>query len=267
MSIIIDLCKRAFLPWTIFLLSTQELSAQNYEVYRQGAGIIQAKMILPKEKFDFSSIELISRKFIGDFSSKVQLYTLKMGTDWEDLDLYLGRLYSGSRTNEEYEEWILGHGWPKTPVARVIGIKQQAILSYRDSTEMKEKILLGSNDPTLFRIANVDYRLLHFHFVDSGELFSSSYRYHLSFYFRGPSDKSHDNYLNLTKQMARLTGTKNVQILIHGNSWINNDEFPLFYPFVRELTFPCASDCSIGADVFCGESFNKPAHCKRGSMY
>jgi hypothetical protein len=109
-------------------------------------------------------------------------------------------------------------------------------------------VLLGSSDPTIFRVNGIEYRLLYLQFVDSGELSSFEHRYHILFFFLSPMNNSRSNCIELTKRMERLTKIKDIMILFHKNTWVIDDYFPIFYPFVRELGYPNYQDYYYATD-------------------
>ena len=55
---------------------------------------------------------------------------------------------------------IIRVGPPKHPIARVLSINGNALLTYRNGDRVSEEVLHGA-DPTRFRVDGVDFELLH----------------------------------------------------------------------------------------------------------
>jgi hypothetical protein len=138
----------------------------------QGPGILDRVIIIPIDHFSFKSVEDLGLQFEKENKEKV-LYMLTIVVRKEDCFLsHDGKLHA---IPEKAIEWLNEKGLPETPIVQIIGIKKSVVLRFFDKNILREKVLLGDKDPTIFVSSGSKYQLLHFRISKSQQPIKDPY--------------------------------------------------------------------------------------------
>lgn len=224
----------AVLPW-----NRPDLLAQEVRFEERGPSILDRVVLLGENQFTFAAIEALAQQFVRENQGQY-LYRLTLACSEEDLRLgYFGRI---EKPYVEVIEILSELGPPKKPMAQVLGLGKDALLRYRDATGLKEKILAGTKDPTLFRVSGIEFRLVHFKLTIGSETMLPTGRYVLDLFFTKVSGQmSVRACATIVEGIRQRSSVKNLGVKFRSDTWFLQDAlFPYFYPFVADLKVPDA---------------------------
>jgi hypothetical protein len=161
---------------------------------------------------------------------------------------------------------------PSHPMARLLSLNGGALMSYQPSKNTIEPaeqwLIAGTADPSLFKIGNTAYRLLHFWI--SGLPGTNFGTVNVTFYFQALSRPSVNEAKQLLSTMKKLTTAERVGISIRTDAFFLDDtDFPRFFPFYPGpvagfYDWPLVKpgvDYYRSPDVTCHIDGSKPAEC------
>jgi len=229
----------------------------------QGPGIVDRVVILSEDKFSLDKVETLAHKFVVQNDRSSVLYRLTVVANEDDLELcFLGKRFEPSEPYERVLELLHKKGLPRTPIAQAIGIRDSMILRYRDSSGLKEKMICGDSDPTIFRAMGRSYHFLHFRVFDGGSGNGASHRYTLAVFMRVSGPLSFGGCMDITKQWVSLTPVKNVTVSFRPDCWFLEDPaFPYVYQFDESLRIPDEAEYSLPVSASCSKWVGSSYSC------
>lgn len=158
-------------------------------------------------------------------------------------DLNISRLGTVPRPESEtsFDETLAqlqaatgARGQPLTPIARVIGMQEAALLTYRmegygDSNQpgVQEVLLAGERDPAKFQLQDGVYRLLKL--AVKGR--SRPNYLDLALFFKSSSEPSCRSCIELAELFQKKTGAHDLEVQVRMDTWFDSMWFPLFFRF------------------------------------
>jgi hypothetical protein len=223
--------------------------------HEEGAGVVERVIVLPRGQLDRNSARELARQFLDHYGAGNVVLSLLVGVDNLEVraNLYhhfpnnYDRLASLNRIVQD----ILKLGPPKEPIARVLSINGNVLLSYRDSSGLTEEVLHGS-DPSRFSIDGSNFELLHLTFSKAGAAVAERMRYGLTFYLRMYPIVSLRATVSATKRYVSLVKVNNVSLLVRPDPWfLESDDYPAYPAFVKILPDPNAGQYELAPYASC----------------
>jgi hypothetical protein len=245
------------------------LLAQTILREKEGAGVLERAVLLPPGQLDRSAATKLAREFLERYGADHTIINFLMGVDEMEVRASLyqhftqtesipsGRMQGLTR----YVRAISELGPPKGPIARVLSINGNALLSYREGNTISE-VILGGSDPTRFKIEDVEFQLIHLSFSKGTSAVADDVRYSLRFYFRAAPRISIHCTIAATRRMESLLKIKNVGVLVRSDPWFHEyDDYPAYPAFVRDLPPPSLSQYEFSAYTSCSVGFRQGLSC------
>jgi hypothetical protein len=240
---------------SISLLFYASSFAETVLRHEEGAGVVDRVIVLQRGQLDRLSAKEIAHKFLDRYSAGNVVLSLLFGVD--DLEVRANLYHHFPSSSDRLTSLsgivqdILKLGPPKEPIARVLSINGNVLLSYRDSSGLTEEVLHGS-DPSRFRIDDFEFELLHLTFTKGTAAVAERMRYGLTFYLRVSPKVSLGATVAAARRQASLVKVNNVSVFVRPDPWfLESDDYPAYPAFVKKLSDPNAGQYELAPYTSC----------------
>jgi hypothetical protein len=243
------------------MLSAGSVAAQTVIRQMQGAGVIDHTVVLPAGRLNQVAATALASEFLDRYGSENRILILTMGEDELEVRACLYHYYEpiGSEGRGETETLVRflknvrSMGPPKRPLARVLSIHGNALLSYRDSSGLSERVIRGTHDPTRLRVASIDYQLVFVSLGIASAAVAERDRYSVTFYARASPRISLSSSVALLRRLRPLVSTDHFSAMIRPDAWfVEIPSYPLIPVFTKDLSVPNAGEYYLAPSVNCG---------------
>jgi hypothetical protein len=245
------------------------LRGQTVMYDRDASGVIDRAEIVARGRLDRSSARALARQFLDRYGQSREVLSLVIGEDGPEIGASCfhraDTIPSESRRRMEelrkLEADITRVGPPKHPIARVVSISGNALLTFRDGDSVSEEVLHGA-DPTRFKVDGVDFELLHLVLTTGSAGVAEDVRNSLALYFRVKPKVSLSSTLAAFHRLASIVKINNLDIRVRPDAWfLEYDDYPFFPAFVPGLQPPNIGQYDLSSDVSCGSSARHGLKC------
>ena len=143
-------------------------------------------------------------------------------------------------------------GFPRGPIARLLGINGSAALSYRNGTEYREEMVQGTADPNLFSIDGRSFQILHVFLVKTG--FTLRNPFFLTIFAKSQKTLSARGAADLARKFTEITGCR-TNVWVRQDTWfLDKWEYPYVFPFANPMPsgVPSKDEYSLSPNIGCG---------------
>jgi len=207
-------------------------------------GVIDRAVIVQEDNFNPRTVIQLCQRFLASKKNYILLrYTI--GTELRDVaeSLYGPRIRGG------LHEWIAKRLQrdPQAPtVARLLATTEGAVLYYHDRSAVQEINLGSGRDPTVIKVGDARYHLLHFSTEGPEGTVAV-----INLFFQTPFI-SLASSKTLSSMLKNVFYQQNINVYVRTNPWfIYNSNFPPIYPFQMKPRLPLKSELDAGAWVTC----------------
>lgn len=261
--------KSQFLPFLLVAAGALHLTGQTVVYDRDGSGVVDRAEIVPLGRLDRSSAVALAHQFLDRYGRTHEVLSLVIGEDELEIEATCchradkmpseghGRMEQLRKMQDDIDRI----GLPKHPIARVVSIGGNALLTYRDGDSVLEEVLQGS-DPTRFRMDGVDFELLHLVLTRGTAGVAEDMRNSLALYFRVRPKVSLSSTLAAFHRLASIVKINNLDIRVRPDAWfLEYDNYPLFPAFVVGLRPLNVGQYDLSSDVTCGSTARQGLRC------
>lgn len=150
-------------------------------------------------------------------------------------------------TNRQIER----NGLPKGPMARLLAVGNSGKFSYFENGQLREELIGGNEDPTVFKDGIYRYELLHFRLSISKA--NPKDKYPVLLFFKTSPNVSFSSVMRLYARMRRLLTVGELTINVRTEPWFMEDTFfPTAMLFTKPLEFPNSVHYMITPSLSCG---------------
>lgn len=200
-------------------------------------GVRRRAIIVAPNVLEPNNLEALGHEFLA--SSGSNLAELLVGSNEESLATSIRTTAPRGESQPNFADTLrqidASGGMPlKSPIARVILVEKSALLSLRepgsgakDQPGVREKILAGGRDPTLFVVQDGRYRLLTFDLLE--QRFNAGLS--LDLFFKSDVRPSCTACQELAKRFAKITSASDLNLEVRTDTWFASLHFPLVFRF------------------------------------
>ena len=251
--------------------------AQSVILEQEGGGVIERGIVLPAGQLNRAAAVTLARDFLVHHGGANAILMLTMGED--KLDVYTSRHHQYATAEADgcsedtgklsrYLEGIKNLGPVKRPIARVLSIKGNALLSYRDSNGLSEEIIAGKQDPTRLRVAGSDYQIVSVSFMIASGMLGDKNKFSLTYFLKSSPRISLSSGVALTQLFHSLLNIDSVSVVVRPDAWfVEENDAPFIPVFTKDLTVPSAAQYYLAPYVMCGYYRTNATRCSGRNFY
>jgi len=246
-----------------------DLRSQTILYDREGSGVVDRGEVVLPGHLDRGSARILARDFLNRYGEAHQVLSLLIGEDDREIRASCwhragvipsggpGRMAELKKLKADIDKL----GPPKHPIARVISIGGNALLTYREGDSISDEVLRGA-DPTRFRINGVNFELLHMALSTGTAAVAEDVRDNLALYFRTKPRVSLSTTLAAFRQLASTVKINNLDLLVRSDAWfLEYDDYPIYPAFVLGLRPLNVNEYELSSYVTCGSSAKHHLNC------
>jgi hypothetical protein len=215
--------------------------------------LIDQLMVVSATNTSYASFRKVALKFVLEWSTKRKVYRLIVGDHAKTVS---NSVHHGQMHGLDYGStmaFIHRAGLPSGTVARLFGVGQNAILTYRSPSEYREEILVGQSNPLVLTTAHLTFELLHFHLSRGG----GGAAYALQVFARSPVVSS-GSTIELLRLIRAWSNATIVTVSVKPIAWFADESnYPAMLPFQKDVTAPSKADYERAPALTCGVSAGK----------
>jgi len=268
----------------IAVTSLVGLSAQTVLIDKEVSRVVDRAVIIKAEEFTPERVERLCREFLNIFGQDRGLRRLIIGTSEDTVRSALfhgsppavedtggaakSRVFDNRQSAfDRTVEAIRNGHLPRGPVARVLAVKDAALLTVRDTRGFTEKLLAGTSDPTLVRDGRISYRLLHFVLTLPGPALRPD-DYVTSIYFEAKPELSVGSVARLTLRFKDIARGGQLRIAVRPDTFFAESwKYPAVLPFVRNPVVPSNLEYLVRGILECVAVGNRPIACSGDNFH
>jgi hypothetical protein len=236
----------------------------------QAPGVMERAIVVGRGKLGHSEAVAQGRSFLRLLGGRYKLASLIVGEDEMDVraSLYHQCWPIGGEDGDHSAaiSRVLGDisrvGRPRSPVARVLFLSGNAVLSYRSGTGLSEQVLVG-RDPARLPAGPISYRLLSFALTEAKASLSPAGRYGIAFFVQSSPRISMESVAALARRLQSLVAIGNVGISVRLDAWfLEHDQYPLL-PWWAEgrMVPPSLGEYQLAPSLDCGRTPEHAMQC------
>ena len=193
------------------------------------SAIVDQAIVIAEPDFNLTVVREMCRQFLISKQGNHRLLRLTIGTDPFAVAASLSGFHSPpGKDRYDMLAATISRQWPpRFRIARLMVLRRDALLSYRDGLEFQEEIIKGTEDPTSFKVGQTGYRLLHF--VTEGPDGSVAA---VRFFLLARSKLSFSDCASATRLFKAMFPSLDITVQVRTNPWfIDSQDYPSVYPF------------------------------------
>jgi hypothetical protein len=201
----------------------------------------------------YAKVKAMALEFSTRYGSKRRMFRLTVGDTWQTVSRSIGH---GVVDGDNYRLAILSirdRGMPKGPIGRVFGVDGNVLLTYRNGDEIREELLAGQVDPTLFDSGNARYRVLHISVTKVGGTIGPHPEYAIHVFamaLTGLSTRASEAFV---RRISVLTSCETVSVSVRPDIWFLDDgQYPDVFPFAKAPVVPGETEFESVPYHICG---------------
>ncbi len=244
-------------------LAVQPLMGQREIVREDDNGkVLDRFELIGKDAFSYAKVKALALEFSNEYRAKRRVFRLTVGDSPLTVSRAIGH---GAFDADNYRLAMLtirDRGMPKGPIGRVFGIDGNVLLTYRNGDEIREELLSGQRDPTLFVSGTAQYRILHISFSKVGGTIGPRPEYDIEVFAMALAGLSDRASLVLVRRVSELTGCDTVVVSARPDIWfLDNGQYPDVYPFVKAPKVPSEAEFLSAPTNVCLKGPKSEPHC------
>jgi hypothetical protein len=155
---------RAWLLTPIYLVSLAVVpSAAAAEVLLdlEFGGVAQRNILMTRSEFSERTVTEAGIRLLNEKVGRVNLIRLLIATEPFDIARSLGVVLDlHPDPYADAELLFRKYGFPHHPIAQILATREGALLSFRDEKGLRERVIQGKRDPTVFVVNRSSFRLV-----------------------------------------------------------------------------------------------------------
>jgi hypothetical protein len=227
--------------------------AQMKVAYEVDSGrVLDRYAIVPKGTLNLATTRNAARAFLQEQVGRKRLFRLVIAEDAAVLSRSTGTAPTDTDGYAWAADMLKRLGYPQGPIARVFGIGERALLTFRNGNTLEEETLPGGYAPTRIVFGESIFRILHFHLTQGGPAIIPQPSYKLVIFALAQPRVAVSSTSRATRELVRITGDRQLSLAVRSDPWfVDHGEFPYAYPFATNLSFPSRSQFLPAASLSC----------------
>jgi len=200
--------------------------------------VVYRLLALKGDPLSFDGACALASEYVGEFSGKRHVLFMIAGDS-----AALGRaVVHGAVDGDAYAAALRSIerlGPAKGPIARVWDIDGVTSVTYRNGSELRQRILNGNHDPLWISENGFPFHLLHMRLRRMGQGSVRQPDYDLQVFADSAQPVSCAAVRRLTRRISGLTNASGVTLSVRSDPWFLNDvDYPDILPFQPSLQPP-----------------------------
>lgn len=249
------------------LLGCPVRSAQPSVVYQDaGSDWAERYIQIPREQFSATVVRELVMENLRAFRSH-RLVKIVIAADRQDI-LYMRR--GKAMADYSYELWsaVLARRLKtRQPLAMALKIDGNVTVRYRDAAGISTESVLAGEDAFVVRGSHSDAKILHVSF--SRVPYGRDGLVIVYFFVEVAGSASESTARAVARVLLRAPGIRERTLtIVRGDRWfIENEAFPVFYPFGEPEEPPSVADYVCAPTIICGNDEGEVACRQQGYLF